>query len=175
MVVLTHEGPGYRSKLMPEEPARAFADRLREDPQYTGVTVLESTRARSANRYFVVCLPACDQKREALLQQLQQERVLRALEEGPGYVWLADPDQPVWHVLSLSGEVYTVAAEPSSCTCRDAGVCQDTGLSCKHVAALHQGLGVFVTPAQFERLQQLAGKIGQPVAERRPVAVPVAA
>jgi hypothetical protein len=175
MVILTHEGPGYRSKLMSEAEARAFAERLRGDTQYTGVHVLESTRARSANRCFVVCQPACPEKRAALLQQLQQDRLLRALEEGPGYVWLADPAQPVWHVLSLSGECYAVSTEPASCTCRDAGVCADTGLFCKHVAALQQGLGVFVTPAQFQRLQQLAASLGQPAAEREPVALPVAA
>jgi hypothetical protein len=176
MLILTHQGPGFRSKLMGREAALARAAQLREDPQYQAVTTLESNRSQHpTNRFFVVCLPASEEKRQALLEQFQQERIERAEKEGPRYLWVADPDQPVWHLLSLGDEPYVVDQAGAVCSCRDAGVCRDNGLLCKHLAALQLGLGLFVPAEQFQRLQFLAAKLQQPAPERQPVAVPVAA
>lgn len=176
MLILTHEGPGYRSKLMGKKAALSRADQLREDPQYTGVKTLVSTRSQHAsNRFFVVCLPADDEVRAGLLRHFQQERILRAEEEGPQYLWVAHPEQPVWQLLSLSGEVYLVSTEQQLCSCRNAGVCRDNGLVCKHLVALQRGYGLFISREQWGRLQLLAEKLGQPAAERQPVALPVAA
>ena len=176
MLILTHQGPGFRSKLMDREAALARAAQLREDPQYEAVTTLESTRSQHpADRFFVVCLPASEEKRAALLDQFQQERIARAEQEGPQYLWVADGDQPVWHLLTLSGEPYVVTQEEPRCSCRDFGVCRDNGLLCKHLAALSLGLGLFLQPDQFQRLQLLAQKLEEPAAPRHPVALPVAA
>jgi hypothetical protein len=40
MLMLTHEGPGYRSRLIARETALAKAAELLENPEYTGVTTL---------------------------------------------------------------------------------------------------------------------------------------
>lgn len=176
MDILTHQGPGYRSKLVPKGQAADLARRLREDPHFTEVQLLESTRAQhKTRRFYVVCLPNCAEKREELLARHQEERIRKAETEGPHLLWLADPEVAVWHVLSLSGEVYQVDNAGTSCTCRDAGVCADNGLLCKHAVALQKGLGTFVTPELQQRLQLLEEKRQQPPAARPPVALPVAA
>jgi hypothetical protein len=174
MVILTHEGPGFRSKLMAKRDALARAKQLGEDPQFTGVRTLEHARSRKPERFFVVCQPVDEQTRSTLLEQLQQDRITRAEEEGPYLLW-AQAEPPTWYCLSLSDELYSLTPEERHCTCRDAGVCRDNDLVCKHVIAFERGLGVFYSPEQWQRLRLLVEKIGQPQAERQPVALPVAA
>lgn len=176
MLILTHAGPGYRSRLVAREAASAKAEEVRQSAEYTGVQVLESTRAKHpTDRFFVVCLPADDAIRAQLLAQFQQERRERAEAEGPEYVWAPDPDAPFWHLLSCSGQVYEVDNHGQTCSCRDFGVCRDNGLICKHLVAFEHGWGTFLAPTVWHSLQRLASRKGQPPAERPPVAVPVAA
>jgi hypothetical protein len=175
MLTLTHAGPAYRSPLISKGQAAELARNLREEPRYTGVQLLESTRSSKRARYYVVCLPTSEEMRQRMLAHHQQERIRKAEEEGPRMVWLADPVEAHWHVLSLSGELYQVSSDGDLCTCRDAGVCRDNGLLCKHSVALKLGLGTFFTPELAQRLQQLQDKLQQPPAPRLPVAVPVAA
>lgn len=175
MHTLTHAGPGYRSPLTTKAQAADLARRLREDPHFTGVQLLESTRSSKRARFYVVCLPNSEEKRLELLAHHQDERYRKAEQEGPHLVWRADEGGQFWHVLSLSGEVYQVASGGQSCTCRDAGVCADNGLQCKHALALQLGLGVFVTPELLAKLEQLEQRRQQPPAPREPVALPVAA
>ena len=174
MHTLTHAGPGYRSKLVHKGEAADLARRLREDPHFTEVQLLESTRSTKRARYYVVCLPTCEDKRVELLGLHQEERIQKAQKEGPHLLWLGAPEGG-WHVLSLSGEVYHVSDGGQSCTCRDGGVCADNGLLCKHAVALQYGLGVFITPELQARLRLLEEKRQQPPAPRQPVALPVAA
>jgi hypothetical protein len=173
MDTLTHQGPGYRSRLISKAEAAELARRLRQDPQFCEVRLLESTRSQKHHRFYVDCLPNSPEKREELLDRHQAERHKRAEQEGPHLVWLADPEQPLWHVLSLSGEVYQVGNKGEYCSCRDGGVCPDNGISCKHAVALQLGLGVFVTPELRAKLHQLEVRLSQPPAPRHPVAVPV--
>jgi hypothetical protein len=175
MLILTHEGPGFRSKLMDRDAAIRRARELREDPRYAAVKALESMRSRHpSSRFFVVCVTADEEQRAALLAQFQRERIERAEAEGPQYLWARHPEQPAWYLLALSGDLYLVGAEePHSCTCRDAGVCRDNGLVCKHVIALQREYGLFLPAEHGQRLRLLAEKLGEP--ERKPVAVPLAA
>mgnify|MGYP000515871853 CR=1 FL=1 len=180
MLILTHEGPGFRSPLMARDAAVSRAQSLQQDPQYAAVKALESTRAKHpANRFFVLCLPACERQRAELLAQFQEERLRRAEQEGPQYVWVPDPQRPVWQLVTVAGSVYEVDNHGQSCTCPDFGVCQDNSLRCKHLIAFEQGLGSFLTLANWDGLRLLAerassGSLPMPP-ERQPVALPVAA
>ncbi len=175
MLMLLHEGPAYRSKLMDREAALARADQLRPDPRFSAVRVMESTRTDRADRFFVVCHPADPEEAARLLRQFQAERDARAELEGPEYLWVEDPDAGVYRLLTRSGEPYVVDLAGTVCSCRDGGVCRDTGLQCKHLVALGRGLGFFVPADRWRRLQLLHGKLQQSPAPRLPVRLPVAA
>ncbi len=183
MRILTHQGPGYRSVLMGRSQALDLSRRLREDTHFTAVQTLESQRHRGSARYFVVCVPTLPEKRRELLEQFHQDRVTRAEEEGPRYLWVGGQPAQLWHVLTLSGSLYQVDTDQRTCSCRDFGVSADNGLLCKHLLSFDRGLGQFVTAQDFQRLQQHAGQLTAPAgdpapcppAPRSPVAVPVAA
>ena len=178
MLILTHEGPGYRSRLISRGTALAKASELQGNPEFTGVKVLESTRARHpTSRFFIVALPVCPEHQVHLLGQLQHERNDRAEQEGPAYLWAPDPDRPFWHLVSTTGQVYEVDNHGQTCTCRDFGVCRDNGLVCKHLVAFEKGFGTFLSPEHWGRLRLLAVELQSPRVqrERRPVALPVAA
>lgn len=176
MEILTHHGPGYRSELLDRPNADALFERVSANPHFVRVTLLESTRSQHPTaRYFVTCIPDNPEKRELLLQRHQQHRIQRAEREGPDFLWAADGKRPVWHVLSRSGERYEVDSEGNTCSCRDGGVCADNGLVCKHLVAHHFGLGTFLTADQLQRAAQLAQLLQQQPAERKPVALTLAA
>jgi len=180
MLILTHEGPGFRSSLMERAAAVARAQALQLDPRFAAVKAMRSTQSKhSANRFFVLCLPACEHKRAELLARLQSERSQRAEQEGARYVWVPDAQRPVWHLVSVSGSVYELDNHGQSCTCPDHRVCQDNGLRCKHLVAFERGYGSFLTPANWDGLRQLAERAAsrtQPTQpERQPVALPIAA
>jgi len=58
MLILTHDGPGFRSRLQERADALAQAEQLQRGPRYSRVVTLESTRAaHPSRRFFVVCYP----------------------------------------------------------------------------------------------------------------------
>jgi hypothetical protein len=165
---------------MARDAAVSRAKALQQDPQYAAVKALESSRAKHpANRFFVLCLPACERQRAELLAQFQAERSQRADQEGPQYVWVPDPQRPVWSLVTVSGSVYEVDNHGQSCNCPDFGVCLDNGLRCKHLIAFERGYGSFLTLANWDGLRLLAERTSSgglsPQPERQPVALPVAA
>jgi len=176
MLMLTHEGPGFRSRLLDREAALARAARLKADPRYCEVRAMESMRSRhEARRFFVVCLPVCEAARARLLEEFRRRRDAKAEKEGPEYLWAPDTERGLWYLLALSGEVYEVDTHAQTCTCRDFGVAKDNGLVCKHLVAFERGYGKFLDPADWERLRLLAAKILAPRDPYSPVAVLVAA
>lgn len=177
MNILTHDGPGFRSRLMERAAAVAKAQELQSSPHYAVVKAMESARAsHPQHRFFVVCIPACEQTRARLLAEFQEERIQRAEKEGPQYVWVPDAQRPVWHLASLSGEAYEVDNHGQTCTCRDFGVCRDNGLVCKHLVAFERGYGSFLTLANWAGLCLLMERTSSGSRpERAPVAVPIAA
>lgn len=176
MLVLTHQGPGFRSRLLFKEAALARAAALQADPRYCDVRAMESMRSRhEARRYFVVCHPVCEAARARMLEQFGEQRNQKAEKEGPRYVWAPDTERGLWYLLALSGEVYEVDNHAQTCTCRDFGVAKDNGLVCKHLVAFERGYGKFLSPEDWESLRLLASKILAPRDPYSPVAVLVAA
>ena len=56
MLILTHDGPGFRSRLQERTDALVQAEQLQQDLRYARVVTLESTRAaHPERRFFVVC------------------------------------------------------------------------------------------------------------------------
>jgi hypothetical protein len=140
----------FRTQLLTKAKAERFRRCVSANRQYTGAALLESNRAKDpVRRWFVQYRPASQERQAILLANRQRERLDRALQEGPEYVWVEDPDaQPgreFFHCQSVSGEVYEVDARARGCTCGDyLQRCQKLGLRCKHLLAWDLGLGTLI-------------------------------
>jgi len=124
----------YRTRLLSEKRALAFAAALKANPRFAFVAVERSARAKGPNCFLVRFEPSSVARRTALLDQAQDARIVRAATQG--FTFAADPDAPFCHCLShSSGEVYETTL--NSCSCPDEEMrCSKIGLACKHRIAL---------------------------------------
>ena len=126
----------YRTQLLGERQAEAFARCLRGNSRFSDIRVCHSARAKGAKQWYVSYAASNLARREALLNRHQNERARRACEETFTFVLDTDASRPFYWCLShRSQEVYKV--DEHSCSCPDH--LYRTGpasLKCKHILAL---------------------------------------
>ncbi len=139
MVSFTHAGANYRTKLMTADAAARFARCLSGNGRFAHVAVVESPLAKGEKRHFIAYRPASEARQAELLQDAQDERLVRAALQGHRYEFVLDESGRYFHCLSLaSGEVYQTTEH--GCDCPDSTYrCQGAGIVCKHVHALREG------------------------------------
>lgn len=123
----------YRTKLLSEKQASAFAAALRANSRFAMVSVERSSRARGEKAFIVRFEPSNAARKEALVNNAQDQRTERALTQS--FTFCRDTDHDFCHCLSHSGEVYETTL--NSCSCPDETYrCSGVGLACKHRIAL---------------------------------------
>ena len=127
--------PAYRSRLMPREKAVRFARCLQHNRRVRSVEVDRSPHAAGPRCWFVLWLPSAASSREGIARWMQYRRDLRAENEGRGYQFYPDPDDPdLVYCISVSEQVYELSR--NRCTCPDYRMrCARAGLRCKHLRA----------------------------------------
>lgn len=127
------EGASYRTKLMAQPQAEAFARCLAANPRFAAVDVRESARAKNPTaRHYVTFAPATLARRQDLLRHQQQSRSERAHAQAALYLVVRDPAGFYWVVNLASGSTHhTVLGR--ECDCGDATYrCNGTAVLCKH-------------------------------------------
>lgn len=143
---------GHRTKLLPQARAESFAKCLAARGQATDVQVLESNRTRSLDcRHFVYWTPKSVARQWALLDQSQNERAQRAVEQAGQYEFVLSDCGRYHYCLSLkTGEVYETTVH--GCDCPDATYnLHRTGLRCKHALMLEAHLEREAEDLEIER------------------------
>lgn len=171
-----HQGKaGYRSHLMSRGQAERFAACVSANPQFTNAEVTERQGSRFAQperRWFVTYQPASPERVNAILQSAILSRLERAQNEGPEFVWCADPDAAFWHVMTCSGEVYEIDTEGRECSCADHQMrCKGAGIRCKHLLALDLHLGTYYSA--FQRVPAPQARVKEEPTRRLPGSIPL--
>lgn len=146
----------YRTKLLPESKANAFAAALRGNPRFAHVAVERSSRAKGSACWFVRYASSSEVRRRALVDGAQDARTRRAMDQE--FTFCSDPERAGYHCLShSSSEVYEVTLNSCSCPDQEAR-CRAAGIACKHRVALHLAITAGtvadlarVTPRAFEQ------------------------
>lgn len=142
----------YRTRLMEQAQADRFAAMLRSNAKFTGVSVAQSNRAKTAARYFVYFEASNEARRQELLRQHQAVQDERAVNEWQNYVVTATPTPTVFDVERQdTRESYQVYLHGDGFACQ----CDQhhfrtgrAGLACKHrgIVILHREFGL-IQPA----------------------------
>jgi hypothetical protein len=135
---ITSQGSlSYRTKLMPEAKAQAFAACLTANADFTEVSVEESARAKREEKFFVQFKPASELRQLDMLARQIDARASRAAAQGFSFILDKDAGRPfVWVHSHSSGEVYELDIEGRSCGCPDHLYrCSKAGIQCKHALA----------------------------------------
>lgn len=135
--------PGYRSRPRPPELAQRFALCLDRNPLFTDVEVrlADPKRKGPTAPRRVYWRPKNPALWERILHRMQNERIDRAIEESPRYLFAPDPDGPFLRCESAKSEVYELDPTGLECTCPDDQRYRDFDLVCKHRCAWLLGLG----------------------------------
>ncbi len=152
----------HRTRLMDQDAAERWSKAIAANSRFTAAEVVESTRAKSEERYFVSYAPASEAARLRLLDEQRAEREARARAEEFAFTWNAELG--CYSCLSAkSGRTYEVSV--SSCDCLDwLNRGQAIGCPCKHQISLLSQLedGLVGEEEALERCEAC----GQPTAER---------
>lgn len=147
--MVSGNAPGnYRTQLLTQRQADAFAAALRGNQRFTGVGVHQSDRAKHPERrFFVLYQPSSAARRLDILNVHQATQDARAEEQWENYAVVRDEEEGKFWVANLTnGETYTVHLHRLfDCTCpqqqyRHRG----TSLRCKHdgIVRTHLRLGL---------------------------------
>lgn len=134
MITLAQGGCQYRTRLLPQQLAQAFARCLRANDRFTGVMVQESRTAKHpTDRYLVLFHPSNPEALAALVQGQQAIQHQRAAEQWQNYL-VVQSDRGAWYYVENleSGEVYEVDPR-GTCSCPHYEArCRPALLECKH-------------------------------------------
>lgn len=124
----------YRTKLLSQKRAAAFASALRRNSRFSHVSVEQSSRAKGDACWFVRFEPSSEIRRQALVDAQDSSRARRGLEQE--FTFVRDTATNSYLCFShTSGNVYSVTEH--SCDCPDSQHrLTGTAIRCKHRYAL---------------------------------------
>lgn len=157
MTILSFGRTVHRTKLLTREQAERFMACVANNPLFTAPALCRSNRTEHPTVcWYAQYEPASPSGRSKHLSAEQSKRLDRAYEEGERYIWVRDPDRPMWLLAGLSGDIYELDLGFHTCSCPDfevrLGKGRD-GLCCKHLCAGRMRLGTFYTLPQFNSPQ----------------------
>jgi len=147
---LTRNGAGYRTHLMTSAQCAGFERCLHKHGHFHRIERQVYTDPADPRRcYYLTYLPKDPARLEAFVKNEMLKSRERAEAEGSGYIWVADLDSGTpreWEVLTLTGSVYRVREDLTSCTCPHfVNRCAPAMILCKHILAFALNLGTFYT------------------------------
>jgi hypothetical protein len=146
MQTLKHGRPGYRTSLLTQAVAQAFARCVEANTGlFTNVWVERDQQAQGEKCWRVSYEPANEERAQEMRERWMRERVRRAMAEGPGYLWhYEERDGRSWWEVDTPSKLspYNVRPDGGHCSCPDATArMAPAGLSCKHMIAFALRLG----------------------------------
>lgn len=130
----------WQSPPLPLEQALNLLFGIRRDPLFEEPIVVQA----APRKWTVQWGPTAARFKQTDAAR-QSQRLQKALEEGPDYIWVENEEGSGFDVMSLSGQVYTVAPSAGSCDCPDHRLrCRRIAIKCKHILAFELGLGTIV-------------------------------
>ena len=120
----------YRTKLLTEQQATAFARMLRCNRKFERVQLCHSAQAKGEKQWLVRFAPSATARQEALLRTAQDQRAQRAATEPMVF---AANRREVWVYSIGSGQTYSMLPDGRACSCPDSQArTGPAGILCKH-------------------------------------------
>lgn len=143
---------GFRTKLMSEARAFAFAKALQGNRRFAFVQLCRSYRTKSADCWYVSFQPSSESRKLAVLDRQQSARAQRAADGD--FTSCKDPQTGRWWVYSpTSGHTYETTA--TACDCLDARHrANPAGLACKHSIHVREEVAREAEGRERRRLEQ---------------------